>query len=796
MAHAHLEIGIASPFLYTPRPHTLPSLDRLRATLREIGGKIASEGTPRPLGPFVIGLTGNGNVAQGCLSMLSELPIQHVSVNDLDVLVRDPDTSLHKIYLVHAKPEDYFVRSDGQGYDRESYYDSPELYHSVFCDKVAPYLTLFLNGIGWSNGYPRLMNDEQLVTALKRARELGGARFTNIGDISCDVSGGLEFMTKATTLSSPTFKIKPRDPSLPEVQVMSVDILPTSIPLDASRQFSSALMPYLNRAIDWYSGKDQVDDHLHKALERATTAVGGELTAAHQWLQQGVDTWRAAQTAATHSHTSKATGALKKKKVLLLGSGMVAGPAVDQIGQRNDIELVVASNMLAELQMLTRKYDNATYKVIDMTEESGLASLVAEADVVISLLPVALHTRAAELCIRHGKHLVTASYISPTMRALHESATQAGVVLLNEIGLDPGIDHCSTHAMLRQFRRDKKRVVSFTSFCGGFPAPESVGGVPLSYKFSWTPRGVLGAALNGARFKLGGKVRDVEGEDLLKSTFPDVPVLSKEEGGGIIKFEGLPNRDSLPYVDTYGLGKIDDLRTVLRGTLRYPGFSRLMYGFKQLGLLDMENKVEKPMEGWENLVSAALAKKVKDDAIVNMSAEEAIKMALIDDQDLSRDVINAAKWLGLVKGGNTATATQIPKTPAAPIDLFAALLGDRLKYEPGDRDMVVLSHEFVVATKAEEEVYKSTLVAYGETNEGGYTAMARTVGIPVAIAALRVLDGKVGPQQGVVGVVGPSEPSVYEAVLEGLETVGLGMKESKVMTRSVRTVERSLVEGN
>ncbi|PFH49159.1 hypothetical protein AMATHDRAFT_148287 [Amanita thiersii Skay4041] len=794
MAHAHLEIGVASPFLYTPRPHTLPSLDRLRAALREIGTRIAQEGTPQTLGPFVIGVTGTGNVAQGCLSMLSELPIQHVAVKDLDAL----------IYLVHAKPADYLVRSDGQPYDRASYYASPHLYSSVFSDKIAPYLTLFLNGVGWSPAYPRLMNNLQLVTALRRAQELGGARFTNIGDITCDVEGGLEFMNLATTLSSPFFKItpqtKPGEPPLPEVQVMSVDILPTSIPFDASRHFSNALMPYLERVLGYYSDMNAIgkEDWQARALERASVAVGGALTGKHAWLQEGVDKCRS-ELVFKSSSVPEATevmpsGTLKKKRVLLLGSGMVAGPAVGHIAQRNDVELVVASNIPGELQSLAKRYSNVNYKSINMSVEGSLSSLVAGSDVVIrqvDLLPAALHVQAAELCIQHKKHLVTASYISSEMRSLHDRAVQAGIILLNEIGLDPGIDHCSTHSLLAQFKREGKHVVSFTSFCGGFPAPESVNGVPLGYKFSWTPRGVLSAALNNARFMLGGRICDIPGDNLLKTYFTKVPVGQEYQEGRFV-FEGLANRDSLPYVDTYGLGSVDGLRTVLRGTLRYPGFARLMYAFKKLGLLEPEKRVQ--ITEWAGLIPTALARKMKDESVHRMSTTEAVNWVIKGDE--AETVLEAAKWLGIAEGEPTGPCRALPRIPTgdlAPLDLFALLLGDRLRYEPGERDMVVLSHEFVVRRgkdDAQEEVYNSSLIAYGDAREGGYTAMARTVGIPVAIAALRVLDGKVSA----TGVVGPSEPSVYEPVLDGLERVGLGIVERKIGGGG-KTVEKILVEG-
>ncbi|PPQ89883.1 hypothetical protein CVT25_004805 [Psilocybe cyanescens] len=180
---------------YNPRPHTLPSLERLLAACARSGRPSRRRGMPPQLGPFVVGLTGTGQVAQGCLSMPAELPIEMVRVEDLDALMRR-GVDLRKTYLVHAKPEDYLVRVDGAKYDRAHCYQSPQSYTSVFCDRVAPYLTLFLNGTGWSPSFPRLMKTKQLEVALSRAQGFGGARFTNIGDISCDVEGGLEFHGK------------------------------------------------------------------------------------------------------------------------------------------------------------------------------------------------------------------------------------------------------------------------------------------------------------------------------------------------------------------------------------------------------------------------------------------------------------------------------------------------------------------------------------------------------------------------------------------------------------------------
>ncbi|KIP01213.1 hypothetical protein PHLGIDRAFT_131332 [Phlebiopsis gigantea 11061_1 CR5-6] len=545
LAHALLERGVASPFLSTPRPHTHPSLDSLKEALRRlVGDRIASEGTPPSLGPVVICVTGTGKVAQGALDLLAELPIQHVTVDELPQLVDSPDTDLRKIYVLHALPSDYFVRTDGGAYARDDYYAHPDAYASVFPTRIAPYTTLMLNGGGWAQGFPRIMRNADLVPAMARGR------FVCVGDISCDVEGSLEFLPRHSTLSAPHFSVRPagHPPALPALTMMAVDILPTALPAAASAHFSAVLVPHLRAVAAAYGGAPHGD-----AIERATVARAGVLREEHRWLEDRVRAWRGAAAGEVRPE--------KRKNVLVLGSGMVAAPAVDEIARHADVRVVVASNVLADAERLAGGHANAAAVRVDMADAPAVAALVAEADVVVSLLPVPLHPQVAELCLAHRKHLVTASYISPAMRALHSRAVAADVLLLNEIGLDPGIDHCSAIAMLETLRARGRRVVSFVSFCGGLPAPEHAD-VPLRYKFSWSPRGVLGAALNDARFKLGGAVREIPGRELLAQGFADLPV------SDVLKLEGIANRDSLPYAETYGLGKVEDLRTLVRGTIR------------------------------------------------------------------------------------------------------------------------------------------------------------------------------------------------------------------------------------
>ncbi|KAH7905556.1 Saccharopine dehydrogenase-domain-containing protein [Hygrophoropsis aurantiaca] len=784
LAQAHLELGVASPFLHTPRPHTHPSVHSLRAALRAVGQEIIQDGTPKSLGPFVIGLTGNGQVSQGVLSILAELPIVNVNVENLPSLVSDPGTDLHKIYLVRAHPQDYLSRNDGGQYSRSDYYENPGQYQSNFDTKVAPYLTLFLNGVGWLPAFPRLMINAQLTTALTRASEVGRGRFGTIGDISCDVEGGLEFMPRSSTICKPFFTHRPATlPShLPSVQIMSVDILPSSVPLDASQHFCKVLMPYLRALIGEHRGTTGAED-LKNALDIATIARGGVLQGKHAWLNDPVDAWRksAASTSASTVTHSPATLAkplgVKKKKVLMLGSGMVAGPAVDQICKRRDVELLVGSNSRSEGNDLVRAHSNASATLVDVTDLTTMSTLINEADVVISLLPVPFHPSVAELCIQHGKHLVTASYISPAMRDLHERAESANVLLLNEIGLDPGVDHCSALSLLGKLKDEKKRVVSFTSFCGGLPAPEHADG-PLGYKFSWSPRGVLNAALNGARFKLRGTTMEIPGNNLLKHYFPEVPV------SNVLKFEGLANRDSLPYAETYNLGKIDNLTTVLRGTLRYPGFTDLMHSFTLMGLLQADAPSLIQPACWSDLGRLSLEKQLGT-PIPNEARSFLSAMRTVMNSEQTENALRALDQL--TSSSNGATLPALPHKPSPPIELFTSLLAHQLNYRPGERDLVVLAHEIIAQPESSlaTEVHTSSLITYGTANA---SAMSRCVGLPVAFAALKVLDGEVS----VRGVHGPTDQGLYEAVLDGLQEVGLDMEES---VRAGNGMETVLSEG-
>lgn len=567
---------------------------------------------------------------------------------------------------------------------------------------------------------------------------------------------------------------------------MAVDILPASIPLNASIHFSNAFLPYLDSIINQY--RTSINDEYSHSIKNATIAVNGKLERPHEWLQPAVDKFYKDNSdtdtlvgvfapSTEKSSTPANASILKKKRVLILGSGMVARPAVDEIAKRADIDLLIASNSPPELSSLTskRQHSNVRSRVIDITQKDTISSLIQEADVVISLLPATMHVDIAHLCIQHSTHLITASYISPEMRALHDSALSSSTLLLNELGLDPGIDHISAISLISSLKAKNHTIHSFTSFCGGLPSPSVAHTVPLGYKFSWSPRGVLLAAKNGAKYRLNGEVIDIPPNQLLcpSSRFQDIPI------SHTFKTEGLPNRDSLAYAQTYGL---QNARTILRGTLRYPGFSSLMHSFASLGLLESSHLIHP--KSWSSLIPLALQNHL---GTTNTSLPGAIESVI--SHESQPELLSALHWLGVSPHSHYHSTPlpshwipapplpPLPKSPQSPLSLLTHLLSSKLSYSPSEHDVVILSHQLISSLPAsspsqtQSYIHTSTLITHGAPT---HSAMSLTVGLPIAFAALSVLDGHVSAR----GVHGPTtDADTRRAVLDGLVRVGLGMEE-------------------
>jgi saccharopine dehydrogenase (NADP+, L-glutamate forming)/spermidine synthase len=326
------------------------------------------------------------------------------------------------------------------------------------------------------------------------------------------------------------------------------------------------------------------------------------------------------------------------------------------------------------------------------------------------------------------------------MRALDAAACEAGVLLLNEIGLDPGIDHMSALRIIHGIEGRGGTVTTFHSYCGALPAPEADSN-PWGYKFSWSPRGVILAGRNSARYLEDGEEKLLPGERLFSRHW-----LVDVKGFG--EFEAYYNRDSIPYVEAYGLSGVRDM---FRATLRYPGWSYTMQKMADLGYFDLEDCAEPPAT-YAGL-AAALAQ-------VPAGGELAARVAAVLDVDTASDTITRMEWLGLF-AGEPIPWDDLPTK--SPLDALASRMLALMPPGKGERDLCIMQHEIVGEyASGTRETVTSTLVAFGEP--GGDSAIARTVGLPAAIAAKMVLDGRIADR----GVLVPVLPSVYAPILDEL----------------------------
>ena len=441
----------------------------------------------------------------------------------------------------------------------------------------------------------------------------------------------------------------------------------------------------------------------------------------------------------------------KAKKILLLGAGLVAKPLTRYLLEEPDYHLTVATRTLEKAYELIGENPKGRAIPLDVTSEpEKLSEAVAEHDIVISLVPPAHHVLAAKECVKHGKPLVTTSYVSPQMRELDKEAKEKGVLLLNEIGLDPGIDHMSAMRIIDEVKNGGGKVVSFRSYCGGLPAPEANTN-PFGYKFSWSPRGVVLAARNSAKYLEDGKIVEIPGEEL----FDHYHILKLEELEA--PFEAYPNRDSTIYIELYGL---KDVRTMYRGTLRNLGHCITWKKLVELGYLNIE--VMKDVKGMSyRELTARLA---------GLPNDSGLEKALVEKYKLPSepDILGKWMWLGLLDGKK-----QLPQDEGSPLDFLVAIFLEKLQYEPGERDMVVLHHEFLAEYPTKKERITSTLVDFGIPH--GDTSMSRTVGFPAAVATKLILEGKIKS----TGVQIPVLPEIYNPVLDELETLGIKCVERK-----------------
>jgi saccharopine dehydrogenase-like NADP-dependent oxidoreductase len=427
------------------------------------------------------------------------------------------------------------------------------------------------------------------------------------------------------------------------------------------------------------------------------------------------------------------------KKIVVLGAGLVSKPLVKYLLGVEDFFVTLGDMDVEKASGILGNAANAKAVPLEAGDRYQIETLIKANDLAISLLPFGFHPTVAEFCIRHKKHMVTASYVSDQMKGMDKEAKAAGITILNEIGVDPGIDHMSAMRIIDSVHDREGKIEEFYSYCGGLPAPDANDN-PFGYKFSWSPQGVLKAGTNDARYLKDGKVVEIEGKNL----FFNRTGLAL---GGFDGLETYPNRDALPYVDIYG---IPETKTMFRGTIRNHGWCDKLLALAKLGLLEDEC-VDLP----ESATFLDLICKMTG---IDPSGNHVDNTGAFLGEKFDASVLSGLKWLGLF---DTA---KLPETRNI-LDIMTETFFKKMRYKSGERDMIILHHDFVAKFPQGKKRIASTLIEYGIEN--GDSAMARTVGLPAAIGAELVLKGKIN----LPGVQIPVKPEIYMPVLKKLEAL-------------------------
>ncbi|EGD80106.1 saccharopine dehydrogenase [Salpingoeca rosetta] len=442
-------------------------------------------------------------------------------------------------------------------------------------------------------------------------------------------------------------------------------------------------------------------------------------------------------------------------KILLLGAGFVAGPCLDYLLRRDDNTITVACRTLERAQELAGDRQRTAAISLNVKDSEALVAEVQKHDIVISLIPYTYHPLVIEAAIKVKKHFVSTSYVSPKMASFDQAAKDAGITVMNEIGVDPGIDHLYAKKIIDEAHEEGSKVLEFTSYCGGLPAPEASNN-PLGYKFSWSARGVLLAAGNSCKYFEHGKKVEIEAPYVLSKGVRNINIYPA------FAFEGYPNRDSTPYEERYN---IPECLTILRGTLRYKGTPLLVQSLALVGFLNDHPQdylqPTAPDMAWKDVLAKMLGCTNDEASLAKAAAER----AGIRDHPEERRIISAMKWLGLF-------SDDVCPKKVSLLDSLAHTLADKCAYQPGERDMIMMQHKFRIQKKTGDEyVVASTMLEYGIPF--GATAMARTVGIPCGIAVQLILDGKITRK----GVFAPMTKDIYQPLIAELEKEGIGCKE-------------------
>jgi saccharopine dehydrogenase-like NADP-dependent oxidoreductase len=443
------------------------------------------------------------------------------------------------------------------------------------------------------------------------------------------------------------------------------------------------------------------------------------------------------------------------RNILVIGSGQSSSSLITYLLNKSfseNLHITVADVSLELAKSKVKNHKNGTAMALNILNEAERKEAIKNANIVVSMLPAHLHINVAKDCLKFGKSMVTASYISNEMIALHEETVEKNLIFMNEIGLDPGVDHMSAMQVIDRIREKGGKMLLFESFCGGLVAPESDDNL-WNYKFTWNPRNVVLAGQGGAaKFIQEGTYKYIPYQKLFRRT----EILNIDGYG---KFEAYANRDSLKYRSVYGL---DNILTLYRGTIRRVGFSRAWNVFIQLGMTDDSYTIENSEHmSYRDFTNSFLAYNPFD------SVELKLRYYLKIDQD---DIV----WDKLSELDLFSSTKMVGLKNATPAQILEKILRDSWTLNESDKDMIVMQHLFGYELNGKKEQIESSMVCIGDNQT--YTAMAKTVGLPVAIATLKILNGEITTP----GVQMPISKEVYEPILKELKENGIVFHEKKV----------------
>ena len=437
------------------------------------------------------------------------------------------------------------------------------------------------------------------------------------------------------------------------------------------------------------------------------------------------------------------------QKIFIIGAGRSASSLIKyliNVSVKNNFELTIGDKDVSLVKDKIDGHKCASAIQFDVLNDDQRISEIKNADIVISMLPATLHFIVAQDCLKYNKNLVTASYVSKDIQSLNDQAEKQGVILLNEIGLDPGIDHMSAMKVIDDIKDKGGVIKSFKSYCGGLVAPEYDTN-PWNYKFTWNPRNVVLAGQGTAQYIDSGKYKYIPYGQLFKRT-DTVKVLNYGQ------FEAYANRDSLSYREVY---KLNDIPTLFRGTLRKPGYSEAWDLFVQMGMTDDSYEMDVSGMNYSDFFNSFIDLRNRD-----------IKSYLKSHFRVSNDVISKVEWLGFFNQINLG----IDK--GTPAQILQKILESKWLLQKEDKDMIVMQHQFIYEIEGKEHELHSSFVLLGEDQT--YTGMAKTVGLPVGIATKLILNGEIKS----TGVKVPVSKDIYKPVLEELEQYGIRFVEEEI----------------